>query len=116
MINDISRRDWLRGGSAAAVAMVMGNSRALAQNMAIPEFKPTADNPLRLGTNENPYGVSRSARNAIIKMFDTSHQYGRGKYMDLMQTLADIEGVEPKNIVFSSGSGEILKTLGLLHQ
>ena len=51
MTNDISRHDWLRGGSAAAVAMVMGNSRALAQNMAIPEFKPTADNPLRLGTD-----------------------------------------------------------------
>lgn len=114
MTNDISRRDWLRGGSAAAVAMVMGNSRALAQDMAVPGFKPTAENPIRLGTNENPYGISRAARNAIINMFDTAHHYGRGKYMELLQTLAEMEGVEPKNITFSSGSGEILKTLGLI--
>lgn len=113
MTNDISRRDWLRGGSAMAVAMVMG-SRANAQNMAVPGFVPTPENPLRLGTNENPYGVSRAARNAIINSFDTAHQYGRGNRMKLTQLLAEMEGVETKNITFSAGSGEILKTLGLI--
>lgn len=113
MTNEITRRDWLRGGSAAALAMVMG-SGASAQNMAVPGFQPTPENPLRLGTNENPYGLSRTARNAIIKMFDTAHQYGRGRYMDLMKVLAEMEGCEAKNITFSGGSGEILKTLGLI--
>lgn len=114
MSNDFSRRDWLKGTTAAGVALLMGNSRALAQNMAVPGFVPTPDNPLRLGTNENPYGISRAARNAIVEMFDTAHQYGRGKYMELIQTIADMEGVTPQNLVFSSGSGEILKTLGLI--
>tara|TARA_R110002096_G_scaffold309403_4_gene504007 strand:+ start:34053 stop:35177 length:1125 start_codon:yes stop_codon:yes gene_type:complete len=113
MANDISRRDWLRGGSALALAMVMG-SRANAQNMAVPGFVPTSDNPLRLGTNENPYGLSRAARNAIVNSFDTAHQYGRGSRMELTELLAEMEGVETKNITFSAGSGEVLKTLGLI--
>ncbi|MDG1708132.1 MAG: aminotransferase class I/II-fold pyridoxal phosphate-dependent enzyme [Emcibacteraceae bacterium] len=113
MTDDISRRDWLKGGSAVALAMVMGGN-AQAQNMAVPGFVPTADNPLRLGTNENPYGVSRAARNAIINSFDTAHHYGRGRRMELTETLAKMEGVETKNITFSAGSGEILKTLALI--
>lgn len=113
MTGDISRRDWLKGGSTLALAMVMGN-QAQAQNMAVPGFVPTAENPIRLGTNENPYGLSRTARNAIVKMFDTAHHYGRGRYMELIEVLSEMEGVEAKNITFSGGSGEILKTLGLI--
>jgi len=113
MTGDISRRDWLKGGSTLALAMVMGN-RAQAQNMAVPGFVPTAENPLRLGTNENPYGLSKTARNAIVKMFDTAHHYGRGRYRELINVLTEMEGVEAKNITFSGGSGEILKTLGLI--
>ncbi|MBT5186970.1 MAG: histidinol-phosphate aminotransferase family protein [Kordiimonadaceae bacterium] len=113
MGNDVSRRDWLKGGTALAGALLMG-SRANAQNMAVPGFVPTPDNPIRLGTNENPYGISRVARNAIVDMFDTAHHYGRGRTMELMEILADIEGCETKNIRFSGGSGEILKTLALI--
>lgn len=115
MSNVFSRRDWLKGGSALAAAMVMGaNNRALAQSMTVEGYTPTADNPLRLGTNENPYGISIAAKKGIVSMFDTAHHYGRGKYMELMNTLAEMEGVKPQNITFSSGSGEILKTLGLI--
>ena len=113
MTNNMTRRDWLKGGSALAGALLMG-SRANAQNMAVPGFVPTPENPLRLGTNENPYGVSRVARNAIIDMFDTAHHYGRGRRMELTNILAEMEGVEAKNITFSGGSGEILKTLALI--
>lgn len=113
MQDSLSRRDWLKGGSAIAMAMLLGND-ANAQNMAVPGFIPTPEHPLRLGSNENPYGLSRVARNAIIDMFDTAHQYGRGRIMELIKILAKTEGVETKNITFSSGSGEILKTLGLI--
>ena len=113
MANDISRRDWLKGGSALAVALLL-NEKANSQNMAVPGFVPTAENPLRLGTNENPYGISIAARNAIIKKFDTVHQYDRGQSVELMEILAKIEGVETKNIIFSGGSGEILNTLALI--
>ncbi|MEZ5759010.1 MAG: aminotransferase class I/II-fold pyridoxal phosphate-dependent enzyme [Emcibacteraceae bacterium] len=114
MSNEISRRDWLKGGSAmAAVAMVMG-SRAYAQNMAVPGFVPTPENPIRLGTNENPYGLSKSAQKGIVDVFNIAHQYGRGRYMDLVDVLSKMEGVDPKNMTFSAGSGEILKTLGLI--
>ncbi|MBT5072251.1 MAG: histidinol-phosphate aminotransferase family protein [Kordiimonadaceae bacterium] len=113
MANDVSRRDWLKGGSAIAMAMLLGEG-ANAQNMAVPGFVPTPENPIRLGTNENPYGMSRVARNAIIDMFDTAHLYGRGKYMELIDVLAEMEGAKRENITFSGGSGEILKTLGLI--
>ena len=113
MTNDVTRRDWLKGGTALAGALFMG-SRANAQNMAVPGFVPTPEDPLRLGSNENPYGISRAARNAIIKKFDTAHHYGRGDQVELVNTLAKMEGVDPKNITFSGGSGEVLKTLALI--
>jgi len=112
MTDSISRRDWLKGGSAIAVAMLMG-SRTNAQNMAVPGFVPTAGNPIRLSSNENPYGISIAARNAIIDALDSAHLYGRGQ-RELAELLAGIEGVSADNITFSGGSGEILKTLGLI--
>ncbi len=115
MISDITRRDWIKGGSALAVAMLMGN-RANAQDMAVPGFVPTPENPLRLSSNENPYGISRLAKNAVMETLDKSHLYSsrREGEMGLAKILAEIEGVDTKNITFSGGSGEILKTLGLI--
>lgn len=114
MTDNISRRDWLKGGSAIAVAMLMG-SRANAQDMAVPGWVPTPENPLRLSSNENPYGISIAARNAIIDALDTAHLYGRrGSQRELAEQLAEMEGVNAENITFSGGSGEILKTLGLI--
>lgn len=115
MKSDITRRDWMKGGTALAVAMLMG-SRANAQDMAVPGFVPTPENPLRLSSNENPYGISRLAKNAVMETLDKSHLYssrGEGE-AGLAKILAEIEGVDPKNITFSGGSGEILKTLGLI--
>lgn len=111
----ISRRDWMKGGSALALAALIG-SRANAQDMAVPGFVPTPDNPLRLSSNENPYGISRLAKNAVIEALDNSHLYSsrRDGEAALAEVLAKIEGIEPKNITFSGGSGEILKTLGLI--
>ena len=113
MEHNLSRRDWLKGGTALAGAILMG-SRANAQSMTVPGFVPTPENPLRLGSNENPYGVSIAARQAIIDSFDTAHQYGRGSRRALTKVLAEMESVDEKNIIFSGGSGEILKTLGLI--
>lgn len=113
MTNDLSRRDWLKGSSAIAAALLMG-SRANAQNMAVPGFVPTPENPLRLGTNENPYGISRAVRNAITNAFDVANQYGRAGQQDLLDTISKMEGVPTKNITFTGGSGEILKTLALI--
>ncbi len=115
MTEEISRRDWIKGSSALTLAMIVG-SRANAQDMTVPGFVPTADNPLRLSSNENPYGVSRAARNAITDALQYSHLYSsrREGESKLAELLAEIEGVGVNNITFSGGSGEILKTLGLI--
>ena len=115
MNRDISRRDWLKGSSAVAIAMIAG-SRANAQDMTVPGFIPSKDTPLRLSSNENPYGVSKTAREAIMEALEHSHLYSsrREGEKKLAALLAEIEGVGIKNITFSGGSGEILKTLGLI--
>lgn len=115
MNSAISRRDYMKGGSALALAMLMGG-RANSQDMTTPGYIPSAENPLRLSSNENPYGVSRAAQNAIVEAMKHSHLYSsrRESESELAQMLAEIEGVDPKNITFSGGSGEILKTLGLI--
>ena len=99
MNKDISRRDWLKGSSAVAIAMIAG-SRANAQDMTVPGFMPSKDTPLRLSSNENPYGVSQAAREAIMEALEHSHLYSsrREGESKLAALLAKIEGVGIKNI------------------
>ncbi len=112
---ELSRREWMKGGSAFALAALL-SGEASAQDMTVPGFVPSPETPLRLSSNENPYGISRAAKNAIIEALETSHLYSsrRDRRPILAELLAKIEGVDPSNITFSGGSGEILKTLGLI--
>lgn len=115
MNTSVSRRDWMKGGSALALAALIGG-QTNAQDMTVPGFVPSPETPLRLSSNENPYGISSAAKNAVVEALETSHLYSsrRDRRPKLAEMLSKIEGVDPKNITFSGGSGEILKTLGLI--
>lgn len=63
--------------------------------------------PIRIDTNENPYGPAPEALEGILKAFSEA-----GRYPDnpdeLTDRLAEIHGVKPENVVLGCGSGEIL--------
>ena len=67
-----------------------------------------------LDGNENPYGPSPSARQAIVASAGDAARYADKPRTALMAQLAAHEGVTVSQIVLGTGSGELLKMAGLL--
>ncbi|HPF45940.1 MAG TPA: histidinol-phosphate transaminase [Emcibacteraceae bacterium] len=114
-MRELTRRDWLKGTSSlAAASLVFATSAAQGQSVTVKGYVPTKDNPIRMSSNENPYGITRSARNAMTAAFDVSHLYSGSGRRELSQLIAQNEGVSPKNIAIGSGSKEFLKAMALI--
>ncbi len=113
MTNNLTRRHWLKGTTAVVSGLLLANS-ASAQSVTIDGYTPTPENPIHFSSNENPYGINRTARKAMNKAYDVSHLYGGPGRRELTDLIASIEKVPTENILISTGSGEILNTLALI--
>ena len=72
--------------------------------------------PLVLCWNENPYGPSPAARQAVRQSIAASCRYpSDAELQQLLKDLALHEGVAAEHIAIGSGSGELLCALGLLY-
>jgi histidinol-phosphate aminotransferase len=121
--HDVTRRGFL-GGAAAGLGYLGLNPTALRAErprerpMALPggsilrQESDEYDALAKLHFNENPYGPSASALEAMTKAFKYSMRYG---YPDggVVQTIAEHHGVNEENILLGAGSGEILEVVGL---
>jgi histidinol-phosphate aminotransferase len=79
------------------------------QEMARPET------PLRLGTNENPFGSSAAARRAVVANVDRTHYYNRDENEAMVRKLAEKEGVPESYILPTPGSGPVLEMTALAY-
>ena len=70
--------------------------------------------PIVLCWNENPYGPSPAARAAVSEAIATSCRYPDDDLEPLVKMLAAREGVGSDCIVTGTGSGELLRALGLI--
>lgn len=107
----LNRRQLLAGGGTVlGAAMLPGAAvRALADDGMLPR----PDYMIRAGTNENPWGPSRVALQAISAAMDVTNQYG-GIRDEMLALISAQQNVPADHIAIGSGSGEILKTAGLL--
>jgi histidinol-phosphate aminotransferase len=72
--------------------------------------------PLVLCWNENPYGPSPAARQAVRQSIADGCRYPSDEELQqLVKDLALHEGVGPEHIAIGTGSGELLCALGLLY-
>ncbi|HMI37929.1 MAG TPA: histidinol-phosphate transaminase [Steroidobacteraceae bacterium] len=69
---------------------------------------------IRLDSNENPYGPSPAARQAILASAGEAPRYADATIESLTKELATHEGVAASQIVIGTGSGELLRMAGLL--
>ncbi|MEH6418659.1 histidinol-phosphate transaminase [Pseudomonas sp. CGJS7] len=69
-------------------------------------------NLAELGSNENPYGPSPAAREAILNSLHALHRYPDPLGADLKRALAARHGVDVKQIQLGNGSHELLMQLG----
>lgn len=108
----MDRRGFVTSGMAASLAGFTGAGGALGALLErTPGFVPgrrTANGEIRLSSNENPLGISDSAREAILAAIPESNRYG-GRRQELTQALAQYLDVQPENITLGFGSTEILQ-------
>src|SRR5438067_1289411 len=64
---------------------------------------------VRLSSNENPYGPSPMAVKAMTEAFDLAWRYPDEHAETLIDSLAQLNGVNSDQILLGDGSGEILK-------
>jgi len=106
-----SRRQVLLGGGA-----LLGSGMLPGLNLvssAFGEEIPRPDYMIRAGTNENPWGPSRVAIQAINRSLHMSNKYG-GDRRRLISLVADINDVPADHVAVGTGSGEILKVAALI--
>lgn len=108
---EISRRQLLLGGGALVGASLVPGTRLM--GTAFGEAIPRPGYLIRAGTNENPWGPSRVALQAIQRSLDRSNQYGIDDDK-LISLVAGINDVPPDHVALGTGSGEILKTAALI--
>ena len=104
----LNRRELL----SASALLLAGPAFALRA-----EGKQTASGakPVVLCWNENPYGPSPAARRAASLAVAESYRYPSDAAVDeLVAAIAEHEGKSADHIVIGTGSGELLRALGLL--
>lgn len=76
-------------------------------------FSTAPDNLIRLGSNENPYGPSPKAREAVKAILSEGNRYSHGSAAQFKEVLAKKEGVSPDYIMLGAGSSELLCLAGM---
>ena len=103
----ISRRKFAQLLGAGAVAAVARPALSFAKETA--PVPVAAAGVVRLSSNENPYGPSAKALKAMTDAFGLVNRYPDEQADLLVESLAQLNGVERGQILLGDGSGEILK-------
>jgi histidinol-phosphate aminotransferase len=105
----ISRRDFARLlGAGAAAAVVRPRLSFAKQTQSV--TTPLAEGGIvRLSANENPYGPSPKAFQAMTDSFGLACRYPDEHNNVLIDKLAKLNGVNHDQVLLGDGSGEILK-------
>ncbi|RPJ80039.1 MAG: aminotransferase class I/II-fold pyridoxal phosphate-dependent enzyme, partial [Acidobacteria bacterium] len=109
MTNRMQRREFLLSTALAAAGLGCLHSRAQS-------FKPGSppDDLLLLNQNENPYGISKAAEQAILDALGRAHRYPGESQSQLRDMIAEREGVPKEHLILGAGSAEILSLATLL--
>jgi len=130
MNGSMSRRQWLITsglGASASLALphvlpatpVDGIRGSAPTDYAALEREITAARaaagPIRLSSNENPFGMSPKAKAALMAAWDQHNKYALPATGQLRAAFAKSVGVAPENVLVTQGSGEVLDIAALAY-
>ncbi|MBC7921670.1 MAG: histidinol-phosphate aminotransferase family protein [Ferruginibacter sp.] len=130
MSNEMNRRRWLKSTALLTGGLTLGTAslrRTLAANHLLARARQmnfetesalVADLPVmkaRLLANENPFGPSAKAKQAMTEALATSYQYPFMQMRGLQKMIADQEGVTPEHVMLGAGSSELLAAAAILY-
>ncbi len=67
--------------------------------------------PLKLSANENPFGASPAAVEAMVKAASGANRYPSTDHADLRDAIAEIHGLAAERIICGAGSDEVIHWL-----
>jgi hypothetical protein len=102
----VNRRNWLKQSSLAALGLGI-SLRSLAGEDYLPRNFGTEKGLINLGSNENPYGISAKAKEAIMGMIGEAnrYQFNIASLQSFKKELGDHYGVGAKPGNHNSGIG-----------
>jgi histidinol-phosphate aminotransferase len=112
-MSSINRRAWLRQSVLSTVGLGL-SFKGLSEETCIPRtFLPPDSGLINLGSNENPYGMSPQAKQAIIGLVDGANRYAYNipATQTLTKEVAQHWGVAEEQVLLVPGSGEALNLL-----
>lgn len=119
-MGNLTRRQILLGGGAivgAGLAPVIpattGSSAFNLISAALGADIAKPDHPIRMSSNENPYGPSRVALQAIAENIHLTNRY-LADSTNLIKVVANINNISPDHVMTGTGSSEILNVAGML--
>ncbi|GMV08009.1 MAG: putative phenylalanine aminotransferase [Gemmatimonadota bacterium] len=108
----MDRRGFVTSGMAAGLAGLTGAGGAagLLERSGLWRMGKTLDDgTVRLSSNENPLGLSPSARQAVVDHIVHANRYPGDWSRPLVEALAKRLGVGTENLVMGAGSTEVLQ-------
>jgi len=118
MKNSLSRRNWFKSTVALSTGLAFSSSlldKLMAAPMSAAEvdfYSKAYNGKARLNSNENPYGPSEKAKQAIMQILTEANRYPFAAIEDFKEVLAKKEGVPKEYIHLGAGSGDLLCQAG----
>lgn len=112
MSQNIARREWLKRSSLAALGLGF-SLHSIGGEDYLPRDWGSEKGLLNLGSNENPYGLSPLARQAIMDMITYGNRYpfNVSRIQAFKKDLAAFYGLKEDHLLITAGSGEALAML-----
>lgn len=112
MKNTLNRRDWLKSNSLAALAFGF-SLPSMANEEGILRSYGAETGLINLSANENPYGISPMAKEAIRNMISEAnrYQFNVTSLQTFTKELAQYYKVNTEQVLVTAGSGDALQML-----
>jgi histidinol-phosphate aminotransferase len=111
MSTTLHRRAWLRQSSLAIAGLTLAGKVSATGNHTA--FRSPVEGPVRLTSNENPYGPSPLARKAMADAITASNRYPWDASTALRNDIAKRYGMTEDHVLLGAGSTEILGIVGM---
>jgi histidinol-phosphate aminotransferase len=112
MSQQSSRRQWIQQSSLALIGLGF-SFKSIANEEGFRRITGLENGVINLGSNENPYGISPKARQAILDMMSETNRYhfNVASLQSFKKTIGDHYKVAENQVVVTAGSGEGLALL-----
>ena len=114
-MSNLNRRQWLQKSAFTASLLALGcrtNFEAAATTKPFQNGLINTSSPLPLHWNENPFGPSQKAVQAVAEVMAKANRYPDDMVAELKGILANKYAIDNSQVLLTNGSTEILGLVG----